>query len=353
MGKRAAPMHRGSSKSFVFFLAGILLLFMSSCAEFKTALEKAEQKLRGTNRPEQTRFQSEAYIVYKIHYGDSPSNLAERFLGDGNRSWMIEDTNEGTPFREDQLIVIPLKLENKGGLKRDGYQVVPILSYHHFAEECKSNLCMPVRTFHQHLKYLKENGYRVITLNDLLGFLRYRHAIPNKSVIITIDDGYSSAYHIAYPVLKQYGFTATLFVYTDYVGLSESSITWDQLREMKANGFEVGSHTLSHADLTKKGINETDPAYLERIKKELVVSKQIIDREMQQNTVFLAYPYGRHNETILHLSDQAGYKIGVTVERGANPFFADPLLLERSQILKTDLKSFVTMLKTFNEFPLN
>jgi len=183
--------------------------------------------------------------------------------------------------------------------------------------------------------------------------LRYRHAIPNKSVIITIDDGYSSAYHIAYSVLKQYGFTATLFVYTDYVGLSESSITWDQLREMKANGFEVGSHTLSHADLTKKGINETDPAYLERIKKELVVSKQIIDREMQQNTVFLAYPYGRHNETILHLSDQAGYKIGVTVERGANPFFADPLLLERSQILKTDLKSFVTMLKTFNEFPLN
>jgi peptidoglycan/xylan/chitin deacetylase (PgdA/CDA1 family) len=353
MGKTAQPMYREALRTFVFVLAGILFLFQSSCAEFKTAMEKAERKLRQANRPEKTLFQSEEYIVYRVRHGDSPSTLAERFLGDSNRSWVIEDANDDIAFKENQIIVIPLKPENKGGLKRDGYQVVPILSYHHFAENCKSNLCMPVRTFHQHLKYLKENGYRVITMGELVEFLRYRRAIPKKSVIITIDDGYSSAYHIAYPILKQYGFTATLFVYADYVGLSESSIDWDQLREMKANGFEVGSHTLSHADLTKKKDDETDQAYLERIRKELVASKQIIDQEIQQNTMFLAYPYGRYNETILKLSDQAGYKIGVTAKRGGNPFFADPLVLERSQILKTDIKGFVTMLRTFNEFSLN
>jgi peptidoglycan/xylan/chitin deacetylase (PgdA/CDA1 family) len=353
MGKTAQSMYRETLRIFVLVLAGILVLFQSSCAEFITAVEKAEQKLRQASQVEKPLFQSEEYIVYRVRQGDSPSTLAERFLGDSNRAWVIEDANDDTAFTANQIIVIPLKPENKGGLERDGYQVVPILSYHHFAEDCKSNLCMPVRTFHRHLKYLKENGYRVITMGELLGFLSYRRAIPKKSVIITIDDGYSSAYHIAYPILKQYGFTATLFVYTDYVGLSESSIDWDQLREMKADGFEVGSHTLSHADLTKKLVHETDQAYLERIRKELVVSKQIIDQEMKQNTMLLAYPYGRYNETILKLSDQAGYKIGVTVKRGGNPFFADPLVLERNQILKTDIKSLVTMLRTFNEFPLN
>lgn len=353
MVKLAAPMHRGALQTRVLFLAAVLLMFLSACAELKMAVEKAEQKLRETNRPEKTLFQSEDYIVYRIRQGDNPSSLAERFLRDRSRSWVIEDANEAAAFKENDIVVIPLKLENKGGLRREGYQLAPILSYHHFAEKCKSNLCMPVRTFHQHLKYLKRNGYRVITMSDLHGFLRYRHAIPKKSVIITIDDGYSSAYHIAYPILKQYGFTATLFVYTDYVGLSESSIDWDQLREMKANGFEVGSHTLSHADLTKKKAKETDQAYLNRIREELVVSKQIIDREMQQNTILLAYPYGRYNETILNLSDEAGYEVGVTVERGGNPFFADPLVLERNQILKTDMKSFAAMLKTFNAFPLN
>jgi peptidoglycan/xylan/chitin deacetylase (PgdA/CDA1 family) len=183
--------------------------------------------------------------------------------------------------------------------------------------------------------------------------LKYRHAIPKRSVVITIDDGYSSAYHIAYPILKQYGFTAVLFIYTDYIGVSESAMNWDQLREMKANGFEVGSHTLSHVDLTKKRVDESHQVYLERVREELVASKQIIDKELQQNTMSLAYPFGRYNETVLKLSDQAGYKIGVTVKKGGNPFFADPLVLDRNQVLKTDTKTFVTMLRTFNEFPLN
>jgi len=77
-------------------------------------------------------------------------------------------------------------------------------------------LCAPTSVFDQQMRYLKDNHYRVISLNELLDFLNYRHAIPKRSVLITIDDGYRSAYDIAYPILKKYGFKATLFIYTDF-----------------------------------------------------------------------------------------------------------------------------------------
>ena len=192
----------------------------------------------------------------------------------------------------------------------------------------------------------------MITLGELLDFLQYRHALPKRSVVITIDDGYKSAYEIAYPILKRYGFTATLFIYTDFVEASKNAITWDQLREMKADGFEVGSQTLSHCDLTKKREGEDDQAYMARIKRELFISKQIINKKMEQDTIYLAFPYGSYDQRVLNICDQAGYKIGLSVKGGGNPFFADPLALKRDQILKKEMESFITMVKTFYEFSL-
>ena len=352
MGKAAGTRLRERVRGFVFALIGTGFLFQSSCAELELAVNKAERALRQLKPSAPIQFQSDEYVVYSLQGGDSPAKLAERFLGDRKLSWIIEDANGGSKFRKNEIIVIPLKVRNRGGLTRNGYQIVPILSYHHFADNCKSNLCLPTRRFDQHMRYLKDNRYRVITMAELLGFLKYRHPIPKRSVVLTIDDGYRSAYDTAYPILKKYGYKATLFIYTDYIEASENSISWDQLREMKANGFEVGSHTLSHTDLTKKRPDESDQAYLERIKGELLLSKQIIDRELEQDTIYLAYPYGRYNETILKLSEDAGYKIGVTVKRGGNAFFADPLVLDRNQILKSDLNSFTAMIRTFNEFPL-
>jgi peptidoglycan/xylan/chitin deacetylase (PgdA/CDA1 family) len=292
------------------------------------------------------------YVVHVLREGETPVALAKEFLGNPTKSWVIEDANEGIRFKEGQTIVIPLKEENKGGLTKNGYQVVPILVYHHFAKKCQSLLCMPSRIFDKQMKYLKNNGYRVISLGELLGFLRYRHAIPKKSVVITIDDGYGSAYQIAYPTLKKYGFTATLFVYTDFIGNSSSAITYDQLREMKADGFEVGSHTLSHADLTKRRKGESEKAYWARIRKELVTSRKIINRKLGQKTRYLSLPYGNYNDKVLRLCEQVGYKMALSVQRGGNPFFADPLFLRRDQVLERDMKNFISRLKTFRKLSL-
>lgn len=292
------------------------------------------------------------YVVHLLQEGETPVTLASKFLGDPKKSWVIEDANEGIRFKEGRTVVIPLKDENKGGLTRNGYQVVPILVYHHFAEKCQSLLCMPTGIFDKQMKYLKNHGYRVITLGELLGFLRYRHAIPKKSVAITIDDGYRSAYQIAYPILKKYGFKATLFIYTDFIESSSSAMTYEQLREMKVDGFEVGSHSLSHADLTKKMKGESEEAYEARIKKELVTSKKIIDRKLGQRTRYLSLPYGNYNNKVLSLCEQVGYKMALSVKRGGNPFFADPLFLRRDQVLERDMGKFISRLKTFQKLSL-
>ncbi|MBC2695347.1 MAG: polysaccharide deacetylase family protein [Desulfobacteraceae bacterium] len=293
-------------------------------------------------------FRSEEYVIYRLKKRKTPAMLAEMFLGDAKRSWVIEDANENVAFKKGEVIVIPLKEKNKGGLADDGFQVVPILSYHRFADNCDSSLCLPACIFDQQMKYLKENGYRVISLEELLEFLKYRNSLPKRSVVISIDDGYRSVYNIAWPILKKYGFRATFFIYTNFVGVSKNAITWDQLREMKKSGFEIGAHTISHCDLTRQNKGEDTQAYMSRIEKELSMSKQIIDKKLNQNTVFLAFPYGRYNQRVLDMCKRLGYTIAVSVKRGSNPFFADPLALRRNQILKRDIKSFISKLKTFN-----
>jgi peptidoglycan/xylan/chitin deacetylase (PgdA/CDA1 family) len=237
-------------------------------------------------------------------------------------------------------------------LYQDGFQIVPILCYHRFGKTCKSNLCIPERTLANQLEYLKNNGYHTIHLSDLMEFLNYKTAIPSKSVIITLDDGYRSIYEFAYSLLKRYGYTATLFIYTDFIEASGNALTWSQLRKLKAAGFEIGSHSISHADLTKKLPYENDQTYWSRITKEFINSKKIIDRELNQDTQFFAYPYGNYNQQILDLFPKAGYKLGLTIRNGGNSFFANPLTLKRSQILKENMAYFVDRIQTIQPISL-
>ena len=318
----------------------LMLIGMSfySCAPTSTVIPPPDTNL----------FQSEDYVVYRLSKAETPADLAERFLGDKKRAWVIEEANQGVIFESGRSVVIPLKDRNKGGITAEGFQTIPILAYHRFAENCKSPLCMPARIFELQMRYLKENGYSVLTPEELLAFLEYRQSFPKKSVLITMDDGYRSVYNIAYPILKKYGFHATFFIYTDFVGVSSLAITWNQLREMKTNGFTIGSHTMFHSDLTKKKDGETEAGFIARIKKELFGSKKIIDKKLEQDTWIFAYPYGRYDQRTLEFTRLAGYKIAMSVTRGGNPFFAYPLSLRRDQVLKRTMQRFISRLKTFN-----
>lgn len=297
-------------------------------------------------------YKSDDYIIHKLEKETSIAELARRYLGDEKQAWKIEDTNNFDTLGDSQLIAIPLKEKNRGGLFETGYQSVPILCYHQFGDNKNSSMFISAELFDQQMRYLKQNGYRVISPQTLSHFLEYEKQIPQKAVLITIDDGYKSVYDIAWPILKRYGFTATLFIYTDYVGISKKALSWEDLRVLKADGFTIGSHSVSHSDMTKKEAGETDVEFAARVRTELYKSKQIIDKKLAQDTKVFSFPYGRYNPGLLKKAQKAGYSIAVTVERGSNPFFANPLALKRDMILKKDMKTFITRLKTFNTISL-
>lgn len=351
MGLSRGGEYEKGLRSILFLLIGGWLFVLSACAAAWPTSDTTSPPV-SEKPPKGEVFRSDDYVVYVMEGGETPKSLAKSFLGDARKSWIIEDANEGVSFRRGKAVVIPLREENKGGLTARGYQTVPVLTYHHFGKDCTSPYCMPIDVFDQQMRYLKENGYRVISLAKLLDFVQYRHTIPKKSLVIAIDDGNRSAYKIAYPMLKKYGYMATLFIYTDFVGISKVAITWEQLREMKAAGFEIGSHTKSHSDLTKQREGESKAEFMARVKSELLDSKRLLDKNLKQETIYLAFPYGRYNERVLAISEQMGYKLGFSVRRGGNPFFADPLRLKRDQILKREMEAFAKRLKTFYEFSL-
>jgi peptidoglycan/xylan/chitin deacetylase (PgdA/CDA1 family) len=297
-------------------------------------------------------YRSDEQVLHRLKPGETPEKLAKKYLGEARLAWMVEDANSKEAFLPNRFVVIPLVIKNRAGITDKGYQTVPILCYHRFAPTCDSPLCMPATIFEQQLRYLKENGYRVISPEALIEFLDYRKPIPKNSVMISVDDGYRSTYEVAYPILKKYGFTATLFIYIDYVGVSSQAITWNQLRELKREGFTIGSHSIAHSDLSKQKKDEDKKTYLARLKREIFRSKQIIDEKLDQDTLIFSYPFGRQNQTVVSLTQQAGYKMAVTVDRGSNPFFTNPYLIKRDQILKRDMDHFASRLKTFNYYPL-
>jgi hypothetical protein len=172
------------------------------------------------------RFESDDFIVAFAREGDTALTLAARYLGDERRAWMIEDYNGRSTFSRGEQVVIPRRDWNISGVEPSGYQIVPILVYHNFGPESKGRLVLAAKAFEEQMRYLKAEGYRVIGLRDFVAFMEQGRQIPRRAVILTFDDGYRAFKDLAYPVPKELGFTATLFVYTDYVGAGRNALTW-------------------------------------------------------------------------------------------------------------------------------
>ena len=140
---------------------------------------------------------------------------------------------------------------------------VIVLCYHRFEDKPKDSLAIKPTDFEAQMQALKDNGITVISMADFLAWRRGEKGIPEKSAIISIDDGYLSGYNVAWPILKKFGYPFTMFIYTDYIkGGPKSggqSISWDQLAEMRDAGVDIESHTVSHSSLNaRKG--KTDGA---------------------------------------------------------------------------------------------
>jgi peptidoglycan/xylan/chitin deacetylase (PgdA/CDA1 family) len=197
---------------------------------------------------------------------------------------------------------------------------IPILMYHHITNVPTHNvldrsLTVTPTIFSQQLDYLKQRGYHTITFNQLFDFLYYNGPLPSKPIILTFDDGYDDAYNFAYPILQAHGYSGMFYIITGKVGW-KGQATWDQLREMLANGMQMGSHTVTH-----RNIGEVWSLLPALAQQELQQSQASLQTQLGIVIQQFCYPSGepfRHGkpevrQAITTLLEQNGY-IGATTD---------------------------------------
>jgi peptidoglycan/xylan/chitin deacetylase (PgdA/CDA1 family) len=297
-------------------------------------------------------FESDDFFVTIARTGDTAADIAGRLLGDPRKAWMIEDYNGTTTITTGQEVIVPKRPWNPSGVESTGYQLVPVLTYHDIAPQAKGRLVISVKSFEEQMRYLKEQGYRVVRLSEFHEFLSLRRQLPRRSVVITFDDGYKSFLQYAHPVLKQLGFTATLFVYTDYVGAGRNALSWDDLSRLAADGFDVEGHSKTHSDLRRRQ-GESEAEHARRMRAEMEAPQKLFEQRMGRPARFLAYPYGAADDDVVQRTREYGFLGGLTVFREGNASFAPLFRIRRSQIYsEMTLDDFVKNLNTFAAEPI-
>jgi peptidoglycan/xylan/chitin deacetylase (PgdA/CDA1 family) len=207
-----------------------------------------------------------------------------------------------------------------------GSRHLAILTFHGFATPA-STISFPPAVLRSGLARLARKGYRSVDLLDAVELLRAGSPLPPKSLVITIDDGYESAYREAFPALQEHGMTATVFVTTgEGAGRDPSErlppiegqpmVSWRELGEMVAAGFAVGAHTLTHPDLTRLGESEAEA--------EIVGAKAILEERLGVSVRSFAYPRGKYDQQVReivarHFSCACSDRLGL-VTRGSDNY---------------------------------
>ena len=299
---------------------------------------------------------SERFVIYQPAAGDTLSSIAERFLGSETRGWVVGEFNGVGQAEADRPLVVPLQPLNPLGVHTDHYQTVPILCYHRFGHGAgggegrasnASKMMVSAANFAAQLDWLARNGYHVIPLAQLVGFMEGRQPLPMRSVVLTIDDGYESVQRLALPLLRQYGFPATVFVYTDFIGAADA-LSWAQLQDLVASGLiDVQAHSKTHRNLIDRDVGDSDERYRQMLDTETRAPREAIERRLPVQVLHYAFPYGDANQTLLDVLTRQRYQLGLTVNPGGNGFFAQPLMLRRTMIYgDQDLAAFKLKLQT-------
>lgn len=220
---------------------------------------------------------------------------------------------------------------------------IPILIYHSVRPyypgitKLVKEFTVPPDIFEEQLKYLKDNGYTVITLDDLINYFSTNISrLPAKPIIITLDDGWENQYRYAYPILKKDNVSALFYIYPGAIN-TKHFLTWEEVQTMSKDNMVIGDHTYSHPQLPKV----IDAKALNR---EIVESKSVIEKNIGKAVKDFAYPFGEYNNKDVELVRQAGYQSARTVYSGTLQT-EDILFTLRGIIVTGDFNRFVSSLK--------
>jgi peptidoglycan/xylan/chitin deacetylase (PgdA/CDA1 family) len=224
--------------------------------------------------------------------------------------------------------------------------VARILCYHGISDNPNSHFAVNVVDFFDQIEYLKHN-FSIVSISDLVQLIERGKRVPEKTLAISIDDGFEDFYLNGYPVLRKFDVPATIFVPTGFVDNATNKInkrklpqdkflSWDQIREIHHSNIEIGSHTVNHVSLSNLSLAE--------VRYELKESKRRLEEELEEPIKGFAYPYG----TFRDISPEAekvitdsGYSWAVTSISGVNNRETDPFGLKRIMVDGDDGKNGV------------
>lgn len=224
---------------------------------------------------------------------------------------------------------------------------LPILMYHKIGRAPRGSSLKKLWVSPEQLRWqvgwLKSQGYQSLTLRQVGEALREGTPLPPRSVALTFDDGYENNFSQAFPILREAGLTATVFVVVSTVGQDNAwhnpaqeprlpMMSWEQLRELRLAGWEVASHTLTHARLGR--LSESDR------RRELVGSLEQLSKELGTDVLSFAYPYGQGQDDpqVQAAVRQAGYLTACSVHQGLAHMEKNPYQLSRLLIRGDDTR---------------
>jgi peptidoglycan/xylan/chitin deacetylase (PgdA/CDA1 family) len=178
---------------------------------------------------------------------------------------------------------------------------IPILTYHSI-DNSGSVLSTTPHKFRDQMQILQDRRFSIISLNNLINLIRNRQPLPSRTAVITFDDGFKNFYLKAYPILQEFGFSATIFLVPGYIGKTSKWNTtlrgmpvldlleWGQINEMANKGIDFGAHSMTHEALAKLSLEEAH--------QEIIKSKSAIEEHINHDVTIFCYPYGITNKEI-------------------------------------------------------
>jgi peptidoglycan/xylan/chitin deacetylase (PgdA/CDA1 family) len=216
---------------------------------------------------------------------------------------------------------------------------LPVFTFHALDDQ-PSAISVSPQVFRRGMAKLYENGYRTLSLLEAVSYMRRGEPFPDRSFVITFDDGYKSVFCEAFSVLQRFGMSATVFLTVGKKKISNSAdqlptfegrsmLSWREIQEMRQAGIDFGAHTLTHPDLSSLPIDQ--------LKAEICESKNIIENVLSSPVKCFAYPYGRYNEKSRKIV-QDHFTCACTDKLGLISIGSDTLALERidAYYLRTD-----------------
>lgn len=220
---------------------------------------------------------------------------------------------------------------------------VPVLVYHRFGPTVADSMTVKTSVFEAQLEWLKDHGYAVIPLKTLIAYLKGEGPPPpEKSVVITADDGHKTVYTEMLPLVRRYGIPVTLFLYPSAISNASYAMTWEQLQELKQTGlFDMQSHTYWHPNFNKEKKKLKPADYQKLVETQLAKSRAVLEKKFGTRVDRLAWPFGIYNEELEKAAAQAGYVAAFSIERRHASKSEDIMALPRYLMVNGDgLKGF-------------